>query len=424
MANVEDLLMIIRDQEEKMDAILHARDIVKRELNIGAASLKTGAAHIITGPRRAGKSVFAFQITGSKGRGYINFNDERISISAAELNKVLEAIYQLKGDTDLLVFDEIQEVPGWERFISRLVDSKRIVITGSNAKMMSKELATYLTGRHIDHVLFPFSFKEFLSYKGAGAETSLSTTGKARMLSMLDEYLHIGGFPLAIKNGNQFLIDLYKDIIERDVAQRYHIRLTSKLSDAARYLMANISNEISYNKLGKILEVRGKRTVQNWIGYMESAYLLFRLERFSFKLKEAVMAPKKVYAIDTGMASAVSLRIPKSALMENAVAIELLRRKGHRKGAMEINYWKDHSQREVDFILRSGDRVEELIQVTYASEKSELRDRETKSLISGSHELKCNNLLIVTWDYEGEMKEAGKKIKLTPLWKWLLSGGQ
>ncbi len=420
MANVEDLMMIIKDQEEKMRAALRASDIIKRELDVKSASLKTGAAHIITGPRRAGKSVFAFQLTSNERLGYMNFNDERISISSAELNKVLEAIYRLKGDTNLLVFDEIQEVPGWERFVSGLVDSKRVVITGSNARMMSRELATYLTGRHVDHVLLPFSFKEFLSYKGVNAETSPSTTEKARILSMLDEYMRIGGFPLAIKNGDQFLVDLYKDIIERDVAQRYRIKLTSKLADAARYLMTSISNETSYNKLSKMLEIRGKRTVQNWIGYMESAYLLFKLERFSFKLKEAVMAPKKVYAIDTGMASTIAMRVPKSALMENAVAIELLRRKSYYKRTMEINYWKDHSQREVDFVLRNGGEVAGLIQVTYASEKSELRERETKSLIAASHELKCNDLLVITWDYEGEIKEAGKKIKLTPMWKWLL----
>jgi predicted AAA+ superfamily ATPase len=420
MANVEDLIMVIKDQEEKMNTILHANDIIKRELEIPSNSLKTGVAHIITGPRRSGKSVFAFQLTSGENRGYINFNDERINIDSSELNKVLDSIYRLKGNIDLLVFDEIQEVQGWERFISRLVDSKKILITGSNARMMSKELATYLTGRHIDYVLLPFSFKEFLSYKGTRIETNLSTTEKSRIISMLDEYLHIGGFPLAIKNGSLFLAELYKDIIERDVAQRYHIKLKSKLSELARYLLVNISNEISYNKLSKIIGIKGKSTVQNWISYMESAYLVSKLERFSFKLKESIMAPKKIYAIDTGMANAIALRISKSALIENLVAIELLRRKGYYDKAMEINYWKDYLGREVDFVLRNKDKVKELIQVTYASEKAELKERELKSLIVASKELKCNNLFIITWDYENEIKESGKKIKLIPLWKWLL----
>ncbi|MGC9099627.1 MAG: ATP-binding protein, partial [Candidatus Micrarchaeia archaeon] len=233
--------------------------------------------------------------------------------------------------------------------------------------------------------------------------------------SMLDEYLHIGGFPLAIKNGSLFLAELYKDIIERDVAQRYHIKLKSKLSELARYLLVNISNEISYNKLSKIIGIKGKSTVQNWISYMESAYLVFKLERFSFKLKESIMAPKKIYAIDTGMANAIALRISKSALIENLVAIELLRRKGYYDKAMEINYWKDYLGREVDFVLRNKDKVKELIQVTYASEKAELKERELKSLIVASKELKCNNLFIITWDYENEIKESGKKIKLIPL---------
>jgi predicted AAA+ superfamily ATPase len=289
--------------------------------------------------------------------------------------------------------------------------------------MMSKELATYLTGRHIDYILLPFGFKEFLLYKGLRIETietNPSTAEKSKIISMLDEYLRVGGFPLAIKNGSLFLADLYKDIVERDVAQRYHIRLTSKLSELARYLLINISNEISYNKLSKIMGIKGKSTVQNWISYMESAYLLFKLERFSFKLKETIMAPKKIYAIDTGIANTIALRISKSALMENLVAIELLRRKSYYDKTMEINYWKDYLHREVDFVLRDKGKVKELIQVTYASEKAELKERETKSLIAASHELKCSSLFIITWDYEDEIKESGKKIKLIPLWKWLL----
>ncbi len=420
MINVDDIITIIKDQEESAEALFADENIIKRELKIKQSSLKTGAAHIITGPRRAGKSVLTLQIVGKEKCGQLNFNDERLRMEASELNKVLEAIYRLRGDTKLLIFDEIQEVPGWERFISRLVDSKCILITGSNAKMMSKELATYLTGRHIDYMLLPFSFSEFLTYKGVKPNIELSTREKVAIRSMLKEFLHIGGFPLAVKNGSQFLMDLYRDMVERDISQRYHIRLTSKLSDMARYLIANTSNEITYNKLRKIFGISGKRTVQNWINYMENAYLLFKLERFSFKLKEAIMAPKKIYAIDTGLARTISLNVPINALMENTVAIELLRRKMYHTRQIEINYWKDHLQREVDFVLRTGNKIIKLIQVTYVSDIKELNDREVRSLISASKEFKCDNLFIITWDYESVERINGKKINFIPLWKWLL----
>ncbi len=423
MSTVEEIKVIIKEQESKMQEMLESERIVEREYQIDPKQIASGAANIITGPRRCGKSVLAFELAKREKFGYINFDDERLNLQADELNKVLEAIYELNGDVRLLLFDEIQEVKGWEKFISRLVDSKRIIITGSNARMLSKEFATYLTGRHISHVLLPFSFREFLAYNEPGLEAKkvYTTLEKARVLGLLNRYLEVGGFPLSLKLGRAFLADLYRDIVERDVVQRYRIRMPSKLSDVARYLISNSSSEMSYNKLKRLFGIASKHTIQDWIGYLENAYAVFKLERFSYKLKESIMAPKKVYAIDTGMINVVSAQTDIDKLMESSVAAELLRRKLYWFNDTEINYWKSHAQEEVDFVVRKGRRVLQLIQVTYASDRTQIKERETRNLIKASKELKCKDLLVITWDYEGTSRVGSKAIRFMPMWKWMLS---
>ncbi len=422
MISVNEIEMIIKEQEKRMQNLLNDEKIIKRELIIPQEKIIKGVANIIMGPRRCGKSVLAFMLANGLKFGYINFDDERLTIQANELNKVIEAIYLLKGDVEIFVFDEIQEVSGWEKFASRLTAFNRLILTGSNARMLSMEMSTYMTGRHIDHTLFPFSFREFLDYNGVeyNDKTPYTTEEKAKIISMLRRYIDIGGFPLAIKAGKEFLSDLYRDIVERDVIQRYKIRMTLKLTEMARYILSNSSSEISYSKLRNIFGIASKHTVQDWLNYLEKAYLIFKIERFSFKLKKSIIAPKKVYGIDTGLVSLVSLNSDIPKLMENAVAIELIRRKYYWEYNKEINYWKDHSQREVDFIIRNGNNVFSLIQVTYASKIDEIKDREINAIINASDELKCNNLFIITWDYDSTEIFKSKKIIFISLWKWLL----
>lgn len=423
MISSSEIQGIIKEQEAKMQNLFKNERIVERELSIPDRQITLGIANIITGPRRCGKSVLALLLAKKRKFGYINFDDERLTIQSSELNSVLEAIYTLKGNVSMLVFDEIQEVEGWEKFASRIVNSQKLILTGSNSRMLSKELSTYLTGRHIDRVLLPFSFREFINYREPAllGGKAYTTEEKARLLSLLESYLELGGFPLALKAGREFLVDLYKDMIERDVVQRYKIRHASKLSDLARYLLSNSASEISYSKLMSIFGVAGKHTIKQWISYLENAYVLFELERFSFKLKESVMAPKKVYGIDTGLVNAVSLSTDVGRAMECAVAIELLRRKHYWFADLDINYWKSHQQEEADFIIRKGRRVMQILQVTYASNSAGIRERELKGIARAAKELRCSNLLVITWDYGAQRTYKGKKIKFMPLWKWLLS---
>ena len=417
MVSIDAIKSAIVDREEDMKNRLRMENVVRRECMDEVKNLVgRDYALIITGPRRCGKSFLAWMMNEGGKYGYVNFEDERLTMKGEELNRVLEAIYSLKGDVDVLIFDEIQNVPGWERFVSRVIINKKVIITGSNARLMSRELATHLTGRHVDFTLFPFSFREYLDYRGFKGSIYL-TKDTAKLRDMLSEYMRLGGFPLVYRLGRVFLAENYRDIVERDIVQRYGIRYVSALKNLARYMLTNTGKEISLNRLRNVLNVKSPHTIKKYAEYLENGYLVFLLNRFSYKLKEQIIAPKKVYSIDAGMANTIGYKISENLgrTMENIVAIELMRRKSYWHREWEIYYWKDHQQREVDFVVKEGEKVKELIQVTYASGKDEIERRELKALEKASEELRCKRKTVITWDYEEE-----GEVRFVPLWKWLL----
>lgn len=420
LVSVEAIKVALTDTEEQLKEKFRREKIIDRELRIGNVS--TDVAGIITGVRRCGKSILAFLLTRSKNAAYVNFEDERLQLKSEQLNLVLEAIYSLKGDVEFIVFDEIQWIDGWEHFVSRILPTKKIIITGSNARLMSKELATVLTGRHIDFELFPFSFREYLMFNDFKPNIYL-THDIVKIKNFLEKYLEIGGFPLAYRLGRRFLIENYKDIVERDVIQRYNIKYKSVLRDLARYYVSNPAMRISFNKLKNILGVKSVQTIKNYSLYLSNAYLVFFIEKYSPKLKSQYISPKKVYCIDNGIINTMGFKISRNigSLIENLVAIELLRRKSYWFENWEIYYWEDYTHNEVDFVIKEGKEIIQLIQVTYASTTTEINDREIKALIKASELLGCKNLLIITWDLEDETRIHNKTIKYIPLWKWLLS---
>ena len=421
--DLEAIKTVLKDQESSIKELVSSSKIINREYPLDKLKYTRGVANIITGPRRSGKSVFAFQaIEKQENFGYVNFEDINLNIKAEELNKVLEAIYSIKGETKFFLFDEIQNITGWERFISRLVDSKNILLTGSNSNLLSKELGSSMTGRHFDHVLLPFSFREFLSYNKIQYDISkgLSTAEKVRLLKELEKYLYTGGFPIGIELGKQYLDDLYTDIIFKDVVIRHKIKLSSKMRDLADYLASSSSTEVSYNKLRNIIGLSSKHTIKEWIGFLEEAYLIFILKRFSFKKKETLKYPFKMYSIDPGFIASSLTSGSISKRMEEVVAIELLRRKNYLSQTNDIYYWKDSTNKEIDFLLEDSGNVKQLIQVTYASERDSINPREIDNLIIGASKLNCNNLLVITWDYEANEAINGRRIRFIPLWKWLL----
>lgn len=428
--SIVDFRGVVEDQERERTAFFASERVVEREVGREHAlnSLKYPNALAVLGVRRCGKSVYSWLLLRDTKHGYLNFDDERLyGVRADELNVALRALYERFGtDLEYIILDEIQNIAGWELFVNRLRRTKKVVVTGSNSKLLSGELADRLTGRHVDITLFPFSYSEFLTQKGVRLEEfradQYATDTVTTAQKMVEEYLHNGGFPEVGKFGREILRTIFKDIVTKDVVRRHNIRNVSALEALARYMTSNFSREISYNKLRNVFELKKLVTIRNYTRYLQDAYLLLMLERFSFGMKQSFIAPKKVYCIDTGIVNMVSQRASedRGALMENAVAIELARRKSYRFDDTELYYWKDHQQREVDFVVKSGQRVTQLIQVCYDPTDLRTKEREVKSVLKASQALDCKSLLVITLDHEEELQQNGLAIAFKPLWKWLL----
>lgn len=418
-----DIQSIIKEQRQELEAIEKNEKIIERErLKEAKSYLSYPNIIVITGIRRCGKSIFSYLMEKGSKFAYINFDDERLAgLKTEDLDKILQAFYELYGDIDYIILDEPQNIPGWELFANRLRRTKKLIITGSNSQMLSGELATHLTGRYIDIRLMPFSFKEFLKFKAFKESSAYTTKEKAEIISLLDEYLHFGGFPEVYKFGKPILLTIYETILNKDLILRYGINKIKEFKDLAKFLVSNSSEEITYSRLSRILGIKHVSTVSNWISYLENAFLFFKLERFDFKLKQQFIAPKKTYCIDPGIVDLIGFKFSenKGKMLENAVAVELQRRK-EKNLLLENYYWKDASQNEVDFVIKEKTKVTQLIQVTYITNRQELKEKRISSLLKASKALRCKNLLFITWDFEGEDEFEGETIKFIPLWKWLL----
>lgn len=419
-----DLKGIIKEQRQELERIEREERIIERDrLKEARSYLNYPNIVVITGIRRCGKSVFSYLMDKGSRFAYINFDDERlVGLKAEELDKVLQAFYELYGDIEYIILDEPQNIEGWELFANRLRRTKKLIITGSNSQLLSGELATHLTGRYIAIKLFPFSFKEFLDFKGIELLKAYTTQEKAKIFGALQEYLAFGGFPEVYKFGKPIVLGIYETILNKDLILRYNIRKAREFKDLAKYLLSNSSEEITYSRLSRNMGIKHVSTISNWISYMENAFLIFKLERFDFKLKQQFIAPKKIYCCDTGLVDLIGFKFSENygKILENSIAIELQRRK-EKNINLEIYYWKDARQNEVDFVVKDGAKIFQLIQATYINNRQELKESRINSLIEASNHLKCNNLLFITWDFEGNEKSGAKEIKFIPLWKWLMA---
>ena len=421
--DVETIKRVIRDQEEETKFKLSNERIINREyLTEIKRHMKYPNAVVISGVRRSGKSTSAILLADNKSYGRLNFDDPSLDgIEARDLVNVTEAIYQLYGDVDCIILDEIQNVKGWELYVSRLREIKRLIITGSNSELMSEELASRLTGRYIKFVAFPFSFHEFLDYYDIKTDI-YSTEGIAKVKGLFEQYVALGGFPEALKSKERYLIQVYDDIITKDIARRFNIKHRETFRELAKYLVSNVSRITNYSKLRDTFGIKSVNTVKDYISFMEMAFLIFKVDKYSSKFRHQISSGKKVYCIDTGMSNSIGFRVSedRGRFLENVVAIELLRRKNYWDPLLEIYYWQDYKQNEVDFVLKRKNSISELIQVAYRVDTYDTKEREVKALLNAAKELKCENLLILTNDYEGHETIEKKEIKFMPVWKWLL----
>ncbi len=417
---------VINEQKRTLAKELAAGSFIERDVFKNFRKLLSSSlVKVVTGPRRTGKSVLSAQLLKDKPFGYVNFDDEQlIGIKNEELNDILSSVYEVYGKVDFIFLDEVQNITGWELFANRLQrQGLNLIITGSNAKLLSKELATHLTGRHFSLELLPFSFAEYIRYNGIKKDAE--TTEEISLLKHhFNQYLQNGGFPEAIKSPDavSYLKTLYSTILTKDILIRHRIRYERTFRDLASYVMTNFAREVSFNKLKNIFKLGSDHTAKNYLGYLEESYLIFLIERFSFKKKESLADNRKAYSIDTGLINSVSFKFREdlSHLYENLVAVELMRRKASNP-KQEVYYWKNMLQEEVDFIIKEGLKIKQLLQVCYKIEDPNTRKRELRALLKASKELRCSNLMVLTEGYGAEEKINGKKIKFVPIWKWLLT---
>jgi len=439
MISKEDLKKILIEWEER-----ELPEIIKREIKINYTPKQITT---ITGIRRSGKTFLLFWI--AKGLLekftkqeilYINFEHELLNrIDAKDIRKIFEIhteLYSKNKKIKYLLFDEIQKVQDWPIILRRLHDERKyfIFVTGSTSEMTPKKVSYSLRGRTVNYTIFPLSFKEFLRFKNYKIDKRklILEIEKGELLKLLSEYLKFGGFPDIVLEEKplqkQKLISSYFDtILLRDIIEKHNIRNIRTLEFFIKYLISIASSYFSATKTENYFKSIGekchKSTILDFFRYIEESFLIFKLEIFSPKIKERKQYPVKVYCIDNAFINFVNPRFSENTgrLMENVVAVELFRRMENNQH-LEIYYFKDYQQKEVDFVVKEGWEVKQLIQVTYASSINEIEKREIKALLKASELLKCNNLLVITWDLEEEEKVERNRIKYIPLWKWLIEG--
>jgi len=401
-----------------------------------------GTKHVlvITGVRRAGKSYLLFQMINSLLREikpenilFVNFDDPSLTPLMSDKN-ALEAVYKtyikLKNPRGkkYVFFDEIQNIPFWEKWIKLVYDLKedvKFVITGSNATLLSAEMSTLLTGRNVKFEVFPFNFKEFLKAKGVEVFISSNLqeiyernySKKDAIQHYLMEFIKWGSFPevafIEEEVKETLLKTYYQDIIYKDIVPRFEIRQSRKLEDVGYHLITNISKPFSYNSIGKTVNIH-ENTAKEFLSYFEKAYLIFSLPRFHYSIKKQIKSPRKAYCIDTGLRNSLAFRFSQDVgrLAENLVFLEL------RQNNKELYYWKN--KREVDFLVKEGLKVSEVLQVCWDIENEKVKSREVGGLLEALEEFKLKEGCVVTSDLYHKEKVQGFEIRYIPLWLWLL----
>lgn len=416
---------IIFEQKIRKEAMLKELYIPRYQTAILEEIAENNLVKVILGPRRAGKSFFALHTFKPKSAAYVNFDDENL-LRVKNYNDIIQGALEVYGKTKYLLLDEIQNVPQWELLVNRLQrNGYNILVTGSNAKLLSKELATHLTGRHLPVELLPFSLKEFLVCKNFSAHTEEMMTAekKAELLGYIHSRMRNGGFPELVLHELKpeiYLTPLIESLLFKDVVKRYKLRKPDQVHRLETYLINNVANEFTYERLANNLGMTSWATAVKYLNYLEEAYLLVVLGRYSHKTAQRLKAPKKAYMVDNGFITATSVQISQEngKLMENFVFTELLKR-GLRPNR-ELFYYKTRNDKEIDFAIKEGAVIRELLQVVYDMSHASAAEREVKALLEAADELSVERLTIVTWDEKRRIYKNGTIIEVIPLWEWLI----
>lgn len=383
--------------------------------------LSTSEVLIITGIRRCGKSVLLQQLRNKLKEQdfFFNFDDERlVNFTVADFQTLQECFYELFGEQHTYYFDEIQNISGWEMFVRRLYnEGNKVVVTGSNARMLSRELGTHLTGRYIAVEIFPFSFKEYLVYKGIcpAQKDFYTVSGRSLLVKCFNEYLEQGGFPKYLETlSSRYLSSLYESIIFRDVMTRNGLTNEKEIQELVFYLASNATKRITYSSLGKLIGIRHAETIKNYLEYIQQTYMIFQLLKYAPSVKTQMLSPKKIYFIDNAIISRIGFNVTDNIgiRLENMVFIELKRR------GLDIFYHSD--KKECDFVVRQGFTITKAYQVTVSMSDEKTCQREIAGLQEAMQTYHLSEGYIITMDEKKEISTDFGIIYVLPVWEWML----
>ena len=411
---------IVLNQRKERDELLSRQYLTRRSNHDEDMLLNSHLIKLITGPRRVGKSTQALLMLRDKNFAYLNFDSQQL-LDAWDANLVMRMLDDVYPDYDYLLLDEVQNLEGWDMWVSELYRiGKNLVITGSNAKMLSSEMATVLTGKYLQVEMLPFSLEEFFDWNKLELH-NLKPEQDAESKVLTDDYMRNGGYPEVVASRQlvrSYLDTLFDSIVWKDVAKRHNVRNITDLNNLAMYLVSNFCNPLSANELSEELGFSSVNTTKKFMDYLHEPYLFYYLSRYNNKLKLMKKAPRKVYVVDNGFvaAKAFSLSENLGRLLENQVFIELIRQGYDTEKTMF--YYRSRNDKEVDFVLRKETRVERLVQVCYDLSSPKTEKREVDSIVECAGELKCSNLTIVTKEDERTIEKDGYTINVLPISKF------
>ena len=409
---------ILLDQKE---AFNHKPHLIERDIETDKF-ISTQQVVIISGIRRCGKSSLLFLIKEKMKLKeldycYFNFDDERIIADVSIFEDLFNLHIELYGKEPVLFFDEIQNIPYWEKFINRMYEKGiKVFVTGSNAKLLSSEISTSLTGRNKVLELFPFSFSEYIRYIGNSYDIdSLTTKQKALIQKDFNKYFETGGFPLVVKENDLELINTYfQDILYRDIISRYRLSQVNEIKEIGLYFASNIGKLFSYAMLQTVTGIKSLSSIRDYLGYYEQSYLFFYLKKYDFSVKKQIMNPKKVYTIDQAFAHRLGFNFSenKGRILENIIFLELLRR------GNEVFY--NTGKYECDFLIQEGLKITKAIQVVHTL-NAENMEREYNGLQEAMRTYNLNKGLLITSHIDDTYRIDDNSIEITEAWRWLLS---
>lgn len=411
---------ILQNQRKERDELLSRPYLERRSNQDTEMLLSSHLIKLITGPRRVGKSTQALLMLRNRNFAYLNFDSQQL-LDAWDANLVMRMLDDVYPGYEYLLLDEVQNLEAWDLWVSELYRlGKNLVITGSNAKMLSSEMATALTGKYLKVEMLPFSLEEFFDWNKLDLG-KLNPEQQSDASALMDDYLRNGGYPEVVASRQltrTYLDTLFDSIVWKDVAKRHSVRNVTDLNDLALYLVSNFCNPVSANELTEELGFSSVNTTKKFMDYLHEPYLFYYLPRYNNKLKLMKKAPRKVYVVDNGFvaAKAFSLSDNLGRLLENQVFVELLRQGYDTDKTMF--YYRSRNDKEVDFVLRKGTHIEQLVQVCYDISSPKTEKREVDSLIECAEELNCSHLVIVTNNEECCIEKDGYRIGVVPVAKW------